>query len=150
MSIDSSTTPIPIILCGKTEQIGKRVIEGLKPEYEVVHFILTPEAGAKEIPEILQGRTPAGAGSTIGSGNFSSGVRAIVTGGAYNDDGIAFMQKAAARVAEVAWLRQDVMKPTPPLGPEYGKAMVSRVRETLNCLQLDGSLDDRKGETFWY
>lgn len=29
-----STTPIPIVLCGKAERIGRGVIEGLKPEYE--------------------------------------------------------------------------------------------------------------------
>lgn len=28
------STPIPIILCGKTEFIGQRVIEALKPEIE--------------------------------------------------------------------------------------------------------------------
>lgn len=30
----SETAPIPIILCGKTEFIGQRVIEAVKPEIE--------------------------------------------------------------------------------------------------------------------
>lgn len=30
----SEAAPIPIILCGKTEFIGQRVIEALKPEIE--------------------------------------------------------------------------------------------------------------------
>lgn len=30
----SETNPIPIILCGKSEFIGQRVIEALKPEIE--------------------------------------------------------------------------------------------------------------------
>lgn len=30
----ATTTPIPVILCGKTERIGEGVIRELQPEYE--------------------------------------------------------------------------------------------------------------------
>ncbi|KPM36566.1 hypothetical protein AK830_g9984 [Neonectria ditissima] len=133
---------IPIVLCGKTEQIGKGVIAGLQPEYEVVHFILSPEAGAKELPQILRGTTPEEKSSDIGSGNLAQGVKAIVLGGAFDDEGMALMKEAATQVAKVPWLRQDSEKPAPPLGPEYGKAMVRRVKETLGELQGSGKLDN--------
>lgn len=36
LGMDSETTkaPIPVIVCGKAEVVGRVVIEGLKPEYE--------------------------------------------------------------------------------------------------------------------
>ncbi|KAH7009854.1 hypothetical protein EDB80DRAFT_713992 [Ilyonectria destructans] len=144
------TNPTPIILCGKTEQIGKGVIDGLKPEYEVVHFVLTPEAGAKEIPQVLQGIMPEIKSSDIGSGNLDRGVKAVVLGGAYQDEGIYAMKEAASSVANIPWVKQDITQPTPPLGPEYGKAMVARVKESLGKLEASGKLGAGEGGIFWY
>ncbi|KAF7556393.1 hypothetical protein G7Z17_g1438 [Cylindrodendrum hubeiense] len=140
------TNPTPIILCGKTEQIGRGVIEGLKPEYEVVHFVLTPEAGVKEIPQVLQGKLPDVKSSDIGSGNLTHGVKAVVLGGAYEDEGITVMRDAVSSIAEIAWVRQDTTQPTPPLGPEYGKAMVARVKEALGKLEASGQLGENSPE----
>ncbi|KAK7417422.1 hypothetical protein QQX98_004541 [Neonectria punicea] len=144
------TGHIPIILCGKTEQIGKGVIAGLQPEYEVVHFILTPEAGVKELPQILQGIALEEKSSNIGSGNLDRGIKAIVLGGAFDDEGITLMKEAASQIKKVAWLRQDTTKPAPPLGPEYGKEMVRRVKETLGELQESGKLTNGEEGVFWY
>ncbi|KAK7422771.1 hypothetical protein QQZ08_009396 [Neonectria magnoliae] len=144
------TSPIPIILCGKTEQIGKGVIAGLQPEYEVAHFILSSEAGVKELPHILRGITPEEKSSSIGSGNLDRGVKAIVLGGAFDDEGITLMKEAAPQVNKVVWLRQDTAKPAPPLGPEYGKEMVRRVKETLGELQGSGKLNNNEEGVFWY
>ncbi|RWA03042.1 hypothetical protein EKO27_g12063, partial [Xylaria grammica] len=59
----------PIILCGKTEQIGRGVIAGLKPEYEVIHFIMSPESGAAQIPrDPARGPVAPPADSALGSG----------------------------------------------------------------------------------
>ncbi|KAL6406809.1 hypothetical protein AUP68_09615 [Ilyonectria robusta] len=144
------TNPTPIILCGKTEQIGKGVIEGLKPEYEVVHFVLSPEAGAKEIPQVLQGIMPEVKSSDIGSGNLDRGVKAVVLGAAYHHEGIDAMKEAASSVANIPWVKQDITLPTPPLGPEYGKAMVARVKESLGKLEASGKLGAGEGDIFWY
>lgn len=133
---------IPIILCGKTEQIGQAVIEGLKPDIEVVHFILTPEAGIVEIPQVLDGTIPT---RTIGTGNLSTPVKAIVLGGAYDADAVSKMREAVGQGPQVPWLSQDPDVPTPPLGPEYGKAMVVRVKEALWKMQASGRLDSGDG-----
>lgn len=45
----AASTPIPIILCGKTEQIGQGVIEGLKPEFEGMG--LNRRVGQTDVPE---------------------------------------------------------------------------------------------------
>lgn len=115
-----------------------------------MHFILTPEAGIAEIPLLLRGVLPNEMGSTIGSGNLKSRIKAIVLGGAYDDDAVARMHDAASQVASVAWVKQDTSIPTPPLGPEYGKAMVARVKTSLSKLQADGDLDNVNGRTFLY
>ncbi|KAI5456010.1 hypothetical protein BGZ63DRAFT_367878 [Mariannaea sp. PMI_226] len=143
-------TPTPIVVCGRSEVIGGAVIEGLKPDYEVVHFIISPEAGVEELPQVLQGKLPDSRASSIGSGNLSNRVKAVVFGGAYDDDMISSIREAASKVAKVAWVKQDKTKATPPLGPEYGKAMVSRVRASLEELQASGKLDDSEGGMFWY
>lgn len=117
----------------------------------MVHFILTSESGIQEIPQILRGTLPENRLSSIGSGNLASGVKAVVLGGGYDDDGvIAAMREAASKAANIPWVRQDTSKPTPPLGPEYGKAMVGRVREALGELQASGKLDGNEGGVFWY
>ncbi|KAH7126052.1 hypothetical protein EDB81DRAFT_765136 [Dactylonectria macrodidyma] len=144
------TNSIPIILCGKTEQIGKGVIAGLSPEIEVVHFVLTPEAGVKEIPQLLKGVMPEVKSSDIGSGNLGGGIKTVVLGAAYEDEGINAMREAASQVANIPWIKQDTSLPTPPLGPEYGKAMVVRVKESLSKLDASGKLGIGEGGTFWY
>ncbi|KAH7136811.1 hypothetical protein B0J13DRAFT_560082 [Dactylonectria estremocensis] len=143
-------SPIPIVLCGKTEQIGKGVIAGLSPEVEVVHFVLTPEAGVKEIPQLLKGVMPEVKSSDIGSGNLNGAIKAVVLGAAYEEDLINVMREAASQVANIPWIRQDTSLPTPPLGPEYGKAMVVRVKESLGKLESSGSLGVGEGGMFWY
>lgn len=37
-------------------------------------------------------------------------------------------------------MRPDTKKPTPPHGPEYGKAMVARIKETMKILEEKGEL----------
>lgn len=115
-----------------------------------MHFVLTPEAGAKEIPQVLQGIMPDVKSSDIGSGNLDRGVKAVILGGAYHDEGINAMKEAASSVVNIPWVKQDITQPTPPLGPEYGKAMVARVRESLGKLEASGKLGAGEGGIFWY
>ncbi|KAK3314303.1 hypothetical protein B0H66DRAFT_630865 [Apodospora peruviana] len=123
----------PVILCGKTEMIGEGVIAGLKPEYDVIHFILTPEAGATQIPAILKGEQSPPLDSALGTKDYSKPPIAVILGGGYDDAAIEHIMKAA---------------PAPPLGPEYGKAMVARVKEVLAKLEKEGKLGEEKLQ--WY
>ena len=107
---------IPIILCGKTTAIGDVVIQHLKPEYEVVKFITSTVEGVSEIPPVLQDRKAV----------------AVVTGGGYDDAAVEEMRAALAPDARsLAWLRLDMAKPAPPLGPEYANVLVKRLKEKL-------------------
>ncbi|KAK1593613.1 uncharacterized protein LY79DRAFT_669156 [Colletotrichum navitas] len=150
---------IPVVLCGKTEQVGSKVIAGLRPEYDVIHFVTSPTSGAAILPALLASRPlpPHPETSRIGSGNYTAAPRAVILGGAFHDAATAALQgavadaRASADVRTVPWLRQDSSKPAPPRGgPEYGAAMVVRVREALARLEGEGKLDGSYGGDEWY
>ncbi|KAJ9370103.1 hypothetical protein DTO282E5_5163 [Paecilomyces variotii] len=133
---------IPVILCGKTERIGTAVVKGLKPEYEVIQFVMTPESGAVQIPALLRGETNVSSDSDLGSHDYSRGVKAIILGGGYDDQDLKILREAAQGIKPLPWLRPDLSKPAPPLGPAYGEAMVQRVKETLKGLQDNGKMEE--------
>ncbi|KAL3963242.1 hypothetical protein ACCO45_000246 [Purpureocillium lilacinum] len=62
--------PIRVVICGKSEEVGRGIIAGLQPEVEVIHFGLSPAALAAELPAVLAGRAPASASSGLGTGNY--------------------------------------------------------------------------------
>ncbi|KAE8383713.1 hypothetical protein BDV26DRAFT_250673 [Aspergillus bertholletiae] len=133
---------IPVILCGKTEAIGKTVIEALKPEFDVIHFITTTEAGEQQIPALLRGEKDSNniPTTTIGSGNYDRGVGAVILGAGYDDQAVQQLRDAAAGLASVPWLRPDLGLPAPPLGPEYGRALVARIKEMVGVLKAQGRM----------
>lgn len=49
------------------------------------------------------------------------------------------MREAAKGIKPVPWLRPDLSKPAPLLGPEYGKAMVERIKVTVKELKEKGT-----------
>ncbi|KAF4960088.1 hypothetical protein FGADI_1106 [Fusarium gaditjirri] len=152
----SETSPIPIVLCGKTEFIGERVIEALKPEIEVVHFILPGDSGQVIIPALLAGKSPPSHphSSAIGSGNYNKAPRAVVLGGAFEESDIATLRDTVKTVdgtRGVAWLRQDTTQPAPPVAsPEYPKLMTRRTKEAVIKLDKDGKLDGTYDGLAWY
>jgi hypothetical protein len=138
----------PVVLCGLSEKIGSGVIELLKSEYEVVHFIMSTEAGKAQIPAILNGEQSVPSNSDLGSKNYSTPPICVILGGGYDADATAEMMEAAKDAKAVAWLRPDMDKPAPPLGPEYGKALVARIKELVPELQSDGRINGAK--VFFY
>ena len=57
---------------------------------------------------------------------------------------------ASSGSSGVLWLRHDGSKPAPPLGPEYGKAIVQRVKDTLGKLAAEGRLGSGEDGVHWY
>jgi hypothetical protein len=102
---------------------------------------------------VLQGKIPDEPSSTIGSGNVAAGPKAVIMGGLFDKAGAEAIREAC-RATEgaktVPWLLQDTTKPTPPLGPEYGKLMVQRVKDALAALEKEGKLDAGDDEFHWY
>jgi hypothetical protein len=78
----------------------------------------------------------------LGSKNYSKPPAAIILGAGYEDNDVAAMRKACteAQAHHVPWLQPDTSKPSPPLGPEYGKAMVERLKVLLGELKGEGKL----------
>ncbi|KAI0450383.1 hypothetical protein F5B21DRAFT_508224 [Xylaria acuta] len=134
----------PIIVCGKTEHIGRGVIAGLKPEYDVIHFVMTPESGAVQVPAILKGSQPPSSDSALGSKDYSRPPVAVILGGGFDDADFGVIRKAAEGIKPLPWLRADLAKPAPPVGPEYGKAIVVRVKELLSRLEKEGQMNEDK------
>jgi hypothetical protein len=98
--------------------------------------ILSPEAGAAEIPRLLEGK-PLVAGENVGSQNYSKKPAAIVTGAGYDDAKFKLMKDACEGKGGVSWLRPEMDYQMPPLGPEYGAIMVERVKKGIKEL-VDG------------
>ena len=161
-------SPHPVILCGKTEAIGAVVIEKLKPELEgtiarrhmsrisflltsylVVQFIQSVETGKQQIPALLRGEDPGSSGSTRGSQNYEKTPVAVLLGAAFDNQGIQELRDAARGTKDVPWLRPDTTKPMPPLGPEYGKAIVERIKETVKGLEERSELIGNGG-VVWF
>ncbi|KEY66340.1 hypothetical protein S7711_02799 [Stachybotrys chartarum IBT 7711] len=135
---------LPVILCGKTERIGVGVIADLKPEFDVIHFVMVPSAGAVQIPRILKGESDIPSDSNLGSRDYSRPPVCVILGGGYDDAGIDEMMAAAKGLRGIPWLRPDLSKPAPPLGPEYGKAMVARIKKLIPELENDGQMNEAK------
>ncbi|KAF4630705.1 hypothetical protein G7Y89_g7440 [Cudoniella acicularis] len=136
-----TNTTVPIILCGKSTQIGTSVIAALKPEYEVIHFILTPAAALAEIPLILKGEAVT-SDNDLGSHDYSKKTRVVIFGGAYEENDVEAVLKASKEAGGplVPFLRPDTTKAAPPLGPEYGKALVARLKVTMGEMNAEGKL----------
>ncbi|KXX83074.1 hypothetical protein MMYC01_200487 [Madurella mycetomatis] len=135
----------PVILCGKTEAVGTGVIADLKPEFDVIHFVMSPEAGATQIPAILRGEQEVETISALGSHDYAKKPVAVIMGGGYQDDGIELMMKASAGIHPIPWLRPDLTIPAPPFGtPDYGKALVQRIKVLLAQLEQDGNMHEEK------
>ncbi|KAF2181768.1 hypothetical protein K469DRAFT_791471 [Zopfia rhizophila CBS 207.26] len=118
-------------------EITKFVKEGLLSEYEVIHIILTPTAGAADIPSILSGNAPPDHAANLGSQNYANPPVAVVTGGGYDDEAFNSMKDACRNVKAVPWVRPDKskLKAMPPLGDEaFGKHTAECVKATLNQL----------------
>ena len=160
----SETSPLPVILCGRTEQIARGVIATLQPDIEgmfelhnrsgapyliatVVHLILTPEAGKVQIPALLKGEKEVPSDSELGSKNYEKAPVAVLLGAGYDDKAIEELRKASEGT-NVPWLRPDTTKPAPPLGPEYGKALVARIKETIKTLTEEKKMEE--DAVVWY
>ncbi|KAM3549575.1 hypothetical protein ARSEF4850_008781 [Beauveria asiatica] len=144
---------IPVIVCGRRETIGESVAAGLKPEYELVHFVKMPEAGVKDLPLVLKGIPPETAASGVGTGNIADGAKAVILGGGYDDNDYEVMRKAVDATAldrRPVWLRNDLRVAMPPPGPEYGKEVVVRVKNLLNKLEKENSLDAADSNMYWF
>ncbi|ORY57755.1 uncharacterized protein BCR38DRAFT_413671 [Pseudomassariella vexata] len=136
----------PIILCGKFEQVGQVVKNTIQPEFEVVHFISSPESGQTTIPLLVKGEAPTNSSDNIGSRNYAVASKAVVVGAMYDD---AWVENLAKEV-DVPVLRPErlVGNPTGPPDAAAVQAVAKRVKEGLQKLVDEGKLG--QAGVFWY
>jgi hypothetical protein len=116
----------------------------------VIHFVLSAEAGAEEIPYVLKGRRPPTTGSEIGSGNYSAPPKAIVFGGAYDDAAIGIILNSVGETS-IPLLKADQSIPMPAIGPEYGRIILERSQAKLAELEKERKFDGAEsGGTYTY
>jgi len=108
----------------------------------VIHFIVSPSVGASEIPVLLQGGAPSPTDpENIGTKNYSKPPVVIILGGGYDDADFALLREACKEKSNLPWLRADMSKLRPPLGPGYGEAMVEMVKNCLRGLAEEGKME---------
>ncbi|KAI0378229.1 hypothetical protein F5Y04DRAFT_165396 [Hypomontagnella monticulosa] len=147
--------PIPIVICGNKEIVGRPVVEGLKPEYEVILFCIGSQATAAEVPYILKGTAPPTQSSFIGSGNYSTPPVAVVMGRAWDAEDVALVHGALRSTPGTPTppviLRNDTSVPAPePPAPEYAVQLIRRMRETLGKVVAGEELPGPGEGVVWY
>lgn len=115
----------------------------------VIHFIQTVDAGKQQIPALLRGDSPGPSSSSLGSKNYERIPTAVLLGAAFDDQSIQELREAVKGATNVPWLRPDTSKPAPPPGSDYGKAMVTRIKEKMKELEERGELKGN-GEVVWF
>ncbi|KAL4900237.1 hypothetical protein BDW74DRAFT_182991 [Aspergillus multicolor] len=136
--------PIPIVLCGRTVEVGSVVSELLRPEYEVIHFCSTAAAVEKEIPLLLSGNDPKPeivASNEVGTHNYTQPPRAVVFGRGSELDFVKELQSMCRERsrAHVAWVIGDPSKaPAGPPPPGYAQSAADVVKRVLAKWKEDG------------
>ncbi|KAF2128402.1 hypothetical protein P153DRAFT_367553 [Dothidotthia symphoricarpi CBS 119687] len=144
---------IPIIVCGRNPKIAARVRQTLLPEYDVIHIILTPEAGAKDIPLLLSGKTPPETSSNHGSQNYTQPPIAVAVGGGFDNDTFNQMKDACKDIKETVWVRSqlNVEGGMPPLSDTeaFGARIGERIKAKFGELGV-GTEEGTKEGLFWF
>ncbi|KAI1775742.1 hypothetical protein F4818DRAFT_386713 [Hypoxylon cercidicola] len=142
---------IPLILAGHFEEVGKTFAEAVQPDFDVVHFVASPQAGLADIPVVLRREIPTsaatGGASQVGSGNLAHGIpRAVVLGASYDDAFVERLREATAAGGKPV----PILKPEHPAAgsapatkpaAEKTKAVADRVVKVLRKLEGEGKLD---------
>ncbi|KEY64182.1 hypothetical protein S7711_10723 [Stachybotrys chartarum IBT 7711] len=80
-AVSALPSPLSVILCGRSVKIAQEVAKHLLPEYEVIHFIQSPEVARIDIPLVLAGHAPTTASvDEIGSKDYTQTPRAVIFG----------------------------------------------------------------------
>ncbi|KAH8928666.1 hypothetical protein BT69DRAFT_1346457 [Atractiella rhizophila] len=152
-----SPGPVPLILIGKTAAIAAKVVAGLKPEYEVLHVILSIDEGVAAIHQILRGDAHLiTLNNELGTANHSVEPQAVLLGAIYPDEEVKRLRDAchidggkqvpSLRVKRIEDLTAEDVKPD---SPDYPRAVLKRAKDCLDKMSAEGRLGDND-ETVWF
>ncbi|KAI1398250.1 hypothetical protein F4819DRAFT_39897 [Hypoxylon fuscum] len=152
-----SSKPPTVIVCGREENVGKMVVKGLMPDYEVILFCKGAEHTVSEIPYALRNEAPPEQSSYIGSNDFGRAPIAVIMGAAWDAADCVRVRDAVAAASGSAGagrplvLRNDTSVPAPtPPAPEYGQQLVRRIKATLGRVAEGEKLDGPEEGIVWY
>ncbi|KAJ5669657.1 hypothetical protein N7462_010727 [Penicillium macrosclerotiorum] len=139
--------PLPIIIFGRSAQIGKVVQEGLAPRYEVIHFFSSATTATTDLPRLLAGQEPQSPDdSGIGTRNYANPARAVVFGRGYDNADVDELRKISegSNKDPVVWLMGDPEKRPAALtpGPGYAQAAAKDARDILDTWKKNGGVRD--------
>ncbi|KAI4867984.1 hypothetical protein F4820DRAFT_171067 [Hypoxylon rubiginosum] len=153
---------IPLILAGHFEEVGKTFQEAVQPDFDVVYFATSPQAGLADIPVVLKGEIPTSAAATgnkVGSGNLAHGIpRAVVLSGSYDDAFVERLRKAIAAVGKAVPILKLEHSAGATAGAAGGakptadktKAVAERAVKALKKLEDEGKLDGEDDGVYSY
>ncbi|KAI0436590.1 hypothetical protein F4803DRAFT_215986 [Xylaria telfairii] len=135
-------TPISVVLIGIHAGIGAPIAEGLRPDFDVIHFIQTFPTAQAELPHVLRGEAPpTDPTNTVGSADYSrGGARAVLFGRGFSQAQAEELYAANKSFEGVAWIVGDDAKRPEGTGPPSGadKIMLGIFKEQLEKWVKDG------------
>ncbi|KAL1793539.1 hypothetical protein ACET3X_008521 [Alternaria dauci] len=147
----SAMSPIPIVVCGKNPNIAKAVRESVKPEYDVIHIILSVEEATSSIPLLISSKTPPNSSSNIGSQNYGTRPAVVALGGGFNNEMFEEIKKSCGN-EKMVWVRTDITRTgeMPDFNDHeaYGKATGARLKKCLDELKI--GREGGKTEGIWF
>ncbi|KAH7074679.1 hypothetical protein BKA63DRAFT_319150 [Paraphoma chrysanthemicola] len=148
---------LPVVVVGRNPKIAGKVREGLGPEYDAIHIILSLEQATTDIPLLLAtpSQTPPNSQDNQGSQKYGARPVAVAVGGGFNDEMFAEIKNACKDVDKgVVWLRADVakIKEMPPLSEleAYGEETARRVKKKLEELGVGGGDGEGKEGVYFF
>ncbi|KAJ9652087.1 hypothetical protein H2198_008673 [Neophaeococcomyces mojaviensis] len=141
------TEPIPVILCGKTFEVGEKVTMLILPEIQVIHFINSLEDAKTNLGDLLAGRKPKSPSPNhIGTHDYSKPPRAVVFGRAFDLADVKELNRLHRGTGSgpVAWIAGDpaAIPPAQP-GPGYAEKAAANVKKALaRWMDREGNDED--------
>ncbi|EME43769.1 hypothetical protein DOTSEDRAFT_151270, partial [Dothistroma septosporum NZE10] len=125
-------TSIPIALCGKDPATCRGLVQGMLPEYDVVHICHNAEAAVAELPKLFANHATKPTADTCSNMERSRArtPKAILVGGGFTDAEFEEMRKEPI-VRTVPWMYPPASVRARGKGPPPVGLIVAQARRTL-------------------
>ncbi|KAI0203360.1 hypothetical protein F4808DRAFT_418427 [Astrocystis sublimbata] len=141
-----ATKPIPIILIGASQEVGRKVTESFKSHFEVIQFMDSFPKAQENLPSILAGKGPkTPSDNDIGTHDYSKTPRAVIFGRRYNQEQVKELNGlcSGTESAPVAWITGDpAVEPPAQPGPDYASKTAGLVMDAFKKWENAGGKSD--------
>ncbi|RYP67241.1 hypothetical protein DL771_007330 [Monosporascus sp. 5C6A] len=142
-----TTSPIPILLCGKIPTHIKATCDIVKPEFQVIRVCSDPEAARVALTALL---APSSEAPTLDGSEYPR-PRAVIMGAGYPHDVFTSIRDSVDGATSVPWIRPSNVKPGAERGstPPPAEEIASKVRRTLDEHLEEIQAGKGAGEIWW-